>query len=68
MIMPEREYTRYERTRLIGARALQISRGAPAMVKTKINDPIAIAQLELEKGVIPMDVRMKGARNHPDYA
>jgi DNA-directed RNA polymerase subunit K len=63
-----KEYTRYERTRLIGARALQISRGAPAMVKTKIRDPIAIAQLEFEKGVIPMDVRMKEIRKHTNYA
>ena len=28
------EYTRYEKARIIGARALQISRGAPVMIKT----------------------------------
>jgi DNA-directed RNA polymerase subunit K len=52
-----KEYTRYERARIIGARALQISRGAPTLLKTKIKDPIEIAQLEFEKGVIPIDVR-----------
>ena len=63
-----REYTRYERTRIIGARALQISRGAPIIIKTKIRDPISIAILEFEKGVIPIDVRMKKPINHPKYA
>ena len=52
-----KEYTRYERARIIGARALQISRGAPTLLKTKIKDPIEIAQLEFEKGVIPIDVK-----------
>jgi len=60
--------TKYERARLIGARALQISMGAPFLVKLseadleKINyNPIEIAKLELEKGVMPL--RIKRAEN-----
>ncbi len=51
------KYTRFERARIIGARALQISRGAPIMIKTEIKEPIEIAKLEFEKGVIPIDVK-----------
>ena len=51
------EYTRFEKARIIGARALQIARGAPVMVKTKLKDPIEIARIEFEKGVIPIDVK-----------
>ncbi len=50
-------YTRFERARIIGARALQISRGAPLIAKTKLKDPIKIAELEFEKGIIPIDVK-----------
>jgi DNA-directed RNA polymerase subunit K len=57
--MSEREYTRFEKTRIIGARALQIARGAPIMVKTDLKDPIEIAELEFEKGVIPIDVKRR---------
>jgi DNA-directed RNA polymerase subunit K len=53
----QREYTRFERARIIGARALQISRGAPIMIKTKNKDPIKIAELEFKKGVIPIDIK-----------
>jgi len=52
------EYTRFERARIIGARALQISLGAPVIVdipETMI-DPIKIALLEYEKGLIPITV------------
>jgi DNA-directed RNA polymerase subunit K len=51
------EYTRFERARIIGARALQIARGAKPMVKTRLKDPIEIAELEFEKSVIPIDVK-----------
>ena len=50
-------YTRFERARIIGARALQIARGAPVMLKTDLKSPIKIAELEFEKGVIPLDVK-----------
>lgn len=53
------EYTRFERARIIGARALQIARGAPPLVKTKEADPIRVAELEFEAGVIPLAVKRK---------
>ncbi len=58
------EYTKYEKARIIGARALQISMGAPFMIK--LNDkklkelsynPIEIAKLEFDKDLIPITVR-----------
>ena len=52
-----KEYTRFERARIIGARALQIARGAPIMIKTDLKDPIEIAKLEFEKGVTQIDVK-----------
>ncbi len=58
-IMKLNEYTRFERARIIGARALQIARGAPLMMKTDLRDPIKIAELEFKMGVIPLDVKRK---------
>ena len=53
------KYTRFEKARIIGARALQISLGAPILVDvaTEIIDPIEIALAEFQKGVIPMTVK-----------
>ena len=51
------EYTKYERARIIGARALQISMSAPLLIKTDLQDPVAIAEKELEEGVLPITVR-----------
>ena len=53
--------SRYERTRLISARALQIAQGSPILVSAPKNmiDPVEIASLELEAGVIPIDIRLK---------
>ncbi|MDG6258092.1 MAG: DNA-directed RNA polymerase subunit K [Methanomicrobiaceae archaeon] len=50
-------YTRYERARIIGARALQISMGAPLLVRTSFIDPLEIAIEEFEKNVIPITVK-----------
>ena len=52
------EYTRFERARIIGARALQITMGAPILVKVPKDmiDPIKIAETEYHKGVIPITV------------
>ncbi|MBI4015280.1 MAG: DNA-directed RNA polymerase subunit K [Candidatus Aenigmarchaeota archaeon] len=51
--------TRFERTRLIGARALQIAAGAPPLVKGNTEDPIRLAEMELDSGVLPMTVKKK---------
>ena len=57
-------FTKYERARIIGSRALQISEGAPFLVK--LNDkqlrvlkynPLEIAKLEFEAGVVPITVK-----------
>jgi DNA-directed RNA polymerase subunit K/omega len=52
------ELTKYEIARLIGARALQLSMGAPPLVKadTDRTSFIQIAETELEKGIIPLSV------------
>jgi len=52
------KYTRYERARIVGARALQISMGAPVLVNAK-GDPIDLAIMELERGLIPITVKRK---------
>ncbi len=52
-------YTRFERARIIGARALQIAMGAPILIKVPrdLVDPVDISELEFEKSVIPITVR-----------
>ena len=57
-------YTKYEKARIIGARALQISMGAPLLLKLKKEDferinyrPVEIAKMEFEKGIIPITVK-----------
>jgi len=53
-----KKLTRFEKARIIGARALQISMGAKPMVKVSPTlDPIDIAVMELNKKLIPLDVR-----------
>jgi len=57
-------YNKYEHARIIGARALQISMGAPFLIK--LNDeelkklgynPIEVAKLEFKQGLIPISVK-----------
>lgn len=55
MIM--KKLTRFERARIIAARALQLAAGAPPLIKTDLTDPEEIAKLEFEKGVLPIDVK-----------
>jgi len=51
-------YTRFEKARIIGARALQISYGAPVLIDypEDMLDPIDIAMLEYGKNLIPITV------------
>lgn len=51
--------TRFERARIVGARALQVSLGAPILVELppRVSDPINIALAELNEGVLPMTIR-----------
>jgi DNA-directed RNA polymerase I, II, and III subunit RPABC2 len=51
--------TKYEKARIIGARALQISKNAPVMVEIEAGewDPIKIAEKELIERKIPFIIR-----------
>ena len=62
--IPKVEFTKYEKARILGSRALQISMGAPFLVKLNEKDlervkynPVEIAKLEFEEGIIPITVR-----------
>ena len=57
------EFTKYEKARIIGARALQISMDAPILLKISKEDSertnfdsLRIAQKELEEGVLPISI------------
>ena len=57
------DFTRYEKARILGARALQIAMNAPLLVKLskedleEINyDAIKIAEVEFNSGVLPISV------------
>lgn len=65
----EKEFTRYEIARIIGARALQIAMDAPLILKVdekKLKeiryDPIKIAELELEANVLPISIHRPSPR------
>ncbi|MBY8983521.1 MAG: DNA-directed RNA polymerase subunit K [Candidatus Lokiarchaeota archaeon] len=51
--------TRYEKARIVGARALQLSFGAPLLIEKPIDiiDPIKLAMLELRAGILPLTIR-----------
>ncbi len=62
-------HTKFEKARMIGSRALQISMGAPCLIKLSKKqleeikyNPIEIAKIEYEKGVLPIAIR----RPYPD--
>jgi len=52
------ELTRFEKARIIGARALQLASGAPPLIELPENliNPLKIAYSEFDKGVIPLVV------------
>jgi DNA-directed RNA polymerase subunit K len=47
---------RYEKARIIGARALQVAYGAPVLIDTEQTQPILIAAEEYDAGVLPFTV------------
>ncbi|MBN2111775.1 DNA-directed RNA polymerase subunit K [Candidatus Woesearchaeota archaeon] len=58
------KYTKYEKARMLGSRALQIAMGAPFLVKLSESDlekigynPVEIAKIEFSEGVLPITVR-----------
>ncbi len=57
-------FTKYERARMLGSRALQIAMGAPFLIKLSEEDleklkynPVEIAKLEFAEGALPITVR-----------
>jgi len=64
-------FTKYEKARVIGARALQIGMGAPLLINLKEKDfedlsynPISIAKLEFEKGILPITIKRQLPEKH----
>ena len=62
--MEKIQFTNYEITRILGARALQIAMDAPYLIDISteklesINyDPMEIAKIEFESGVLPISVK-----------
>lgn len=56
--------TKYEKARVLGARALQLAFGAPLLLKLTKDDfkdikysPIEIAKLEFASGILPITVK-----------
>ncbi len=66
-ILGYKKLTRFEIAAIVGARALQLTLGAPPLVdvsKAPSLDPVAVALVELYEGVLPITVR----RMRPDGA
>ena len=57
MSMQQERHNRYEKARILGARALQVSYGAPVLVETDQTEPILIAAEEYDAGVLPFTVK-----------
>jgi len=60
----EQQFTRYEITRILGARALQIAMNAPILLKVSDEelekmryDPLKIAEMEFDSDVLPITVK-----------
>ena len=53
--------TKFEKARIIGARALQIAMGAPVImdIPSDVIDPIDIAITEFNNNVIPITIKRK---------
>jgi len=51
--------TRFEKARIVGARALQIAMGAPILIELSqgLSNPIDIALEELRRGTLPITIR-----------
>lgn len=62
-------FSKYEKARIMGARALQIAMGAPYLIKLTKKDlerirfnPIEIAKMEFKEGIIPITVKRPGTK------
>ncbi len=64
-VLGYKKLTRFEIAAIVGARALQLTLGAPPLVDVSLApslDPVAVALVELREGVLPITVR----RMRPD--
>ena len=58
------QFTKYERARIIGARALQIAMGAPLLFEPKEKElekikfsPVELAKKEFKEGILPISIK-----------
>ncbi len=65
----QKKYTKYEKARIIGARATQIAMGAPYLLKLDEEglkqlkySPLEMAKREFEEGIIPLKVKRLEAK------
>lgn len=72
--LEEGQFTRYEKARIIGSRALQIAQGAPALIKLTKKElealnynPIEIAKKEFASGKVPISVKRSLPHEKPNY-
>ncbi len=58
-------FTKFEKARIIGARALQISMGAPVIIDIPphIMDPVDIAIMEFDNNVIPITIKRENGKH-----
>jgi DNA-directed RNA polymerase subunit K len=58
IFMAAEKFTKFEKARIIGARALQLAYGAPPLVKVPpgMINPIDLAEIEFDKGAIPITI------------
>lgn len=55
----QRRITRFEKARLLGSRAIQLSMGAKPLVEAeKGSDPIDIALKEYNEGLLPLNTKI----------
>ena len=62
--MKSEDFTKYERARILGARALQIAMNAPLLIKISQEDlerikfdSLKIAEIELESDILPISIK-----------
>lgn len=62
--MIKEEFSKYEKARILGARALQIAMNAPLLIKIEKEDlekvkydALKIAEIEFESGILPIMVK-----------
>jgi len=60
----DENYTKYEKARILGARALQIAMNAPLLIKIKQEDleeikfdALKIAEIELNSDILPISIK-----------